>query len=177
MGAPKTFQAQHRDPRPLSLCQREPQGRMQVRSRARTPNLAPPALPNPLLSVLPTASPGPGQPASPSSPQLCLSPGTGLCLLSKRKPEETNQGAPRSLPTPPAPASARTRSCSGRTFPTGHLEVELCSCQDAAPPPPNHSLPIKTLILFLILRWEGWDEGSGGVGPSLTPLPGPPPAV
>ncbi|XP_017689863.1 PREDICTED: serine/threonine-protein kinase STK11 isoform X1 [Lepidothrix coronata] len=38
--------------------------------------------------------------APPSSPQLCLSPGTGLCLRSKKKPEETNQGPP-SLPAPP----------------------------------------------------------------------------
>lgn len=144
--------------------------------RHPTPSLTPFSLFSPQRS--------PGQPASPSSPQLCLSPGTGLCLQSKRKPEETNQGAPLpslpSLPAPPAPASARTRSCSGWTFPTGHLEVELCSCQDAAPPsppPPDHSLPIKTLILFLILRWEGWDEGSRGrVGPS-PPLPGPLPAV
>lgn len=38
---------------------------------------------------------------------------------------------------------------------------------------PNHSLPIKTLILFLILRWEGWDERDrGAVGPVPLSLPG-----
>ncbi|XP_071307834.1 serine/threonine-protein kinase STK11 isoform X1 [Agelaius tricolor] len=52
------------------------------------------------------ASLGPGQPVSPSLPQLCLSPGTGLCLQSKRKPEETNQGAPPSFP-PRTPCSGQ----------------------------------------------------------------------
>lgn len=109
------------------------------RSRASTPNWAPHTLPNPLLSVLPTASLG--QPASPSSPQLCLSPGTGLCLRSKRKPEETNQGAPLpSLPHPPLRPAPGHEAAVTRPSPPDTWRLNSAADRTLPPLPSPRSL-------------------------------------
>lgn len=91
---------------------------------------------------------------------------TVLATQKPRKPTEEN------APTLPAAPPLRTApGADGARPPPRPPRTEKPPAAKMLPPHPNHSLPIKTLILFLILRWEGWD-GAGGRG-DLRPSPRP----
>lgn len=143
------------------------------RAGACTPSLAPalPCLTPPPLCSPANSVPGPGLARiAPSSPHLCLSPGSGLRLRSKKKPEETNQGnrPPPSL-RPPAPNSARNQKLM---VARPHLPPRKMKSLTAKMLPllPNHSLPIKTLILFNFAMGRVGRVGPGCSG-TRTPLP------
>lgn len=91
---------------------------------------------------------------------------TVLATQKPRKPTEEN------APTLPAAPPLRTApGADGARPPPRPPRTEKPPAAKMLPPRPNHSLPIKTLILFLISRWEGWD-GAGGRG-DLCPSPRP----
>lgn len=94
--------------------------------------------------------------------------GSSLCS----QPEDPHQG------TLPAPPMDSTQSPALRGAPTAHLGWRTPTWEGRGggkghPPPPHHSLPIKTLILFLISQWKGGMSGTGRGGGVI--LSSPPP--
>lgn len=78
---------------------------------------------------------------------------------------------PRNPPCPPPPAPRYGQcpepSAVGSPHSPPGMEDPDLGGEKSAFLPPRHSLPIKTLILFLISRWKGGMSGAGGFLPPL----------